>query len=74
MSIGIPEIAILLVLLLGIVGTVFWIMMIVDCATRQSDPDRLVWIVIILFTHFIGATLYYFIQRPKGAPRGPGGS
>jgi hypothetical protein len=72
MSIGIPEILILLVLFVGIVGTIFWVMMIVDCATRQKDPDRVVWIIIIVFTHFIGATLYYFIQRPKGAGGGQG--
>ncbi len=67
MSIGIPEIIILVVLFLGIVGTVFWIKMIIDCATREKDPDRLIWLLIIIFTHFIGATIYYFVQRPKSA-------
>lgn len=67
MSIGIPEILILMIVFLGIVGTVFWIKMIIDCATREKDPDRLIWILIIVFTHFIGATIYYFVQRPKSA-------
>ena len=60
-SIGIPELAILL---LVVSGTVFWIWMIVECATKDKDPDRLVWTIIIVFTHVIGAALYFFIRRP----------
>jgi membrane-associated phospholipid phosphatase len=67
MSLGIPEILILIVVFLGIVGTIFWIKMIIDCATREKDHDRLIWILIIVFTHFIGALIYYFVQRPKSA-------
>lgn len=62
MSVGLPEILFLLVLGLG---TIFWIWMIVECATKERDPDRLVWIIIIVFTHVIGAALYFFVQRPK---------
>ena len=61
LSIGIPELAILL---LVVAGTVFWIWMIVECATKDKDPDRLVWTIIIVFTHIIGAALYFFIRRP----------
>lgn len=45
----------------------FWLWMLVDCATREpsQDNDKLVWVIIIVFTHFIGALLYYFIRRPK---------
>lgn len=60
-SIGVPELAILL---LALLGTVFWIWMIVECATKDKDPDRLVWTIIIVFTHIIGAALYFFIRRP----------
>ncbi len=67
MSIGIPEIVFVLAALLMIAGTVFWIRMIIDCATREKDPERLIWIIIIVFTHFIGAAIYYFVQRPKSA-------
>jgi membrane-associated phospholipid phosphatase len=67
MSIGIPELLILMVVFLAVVGTVFWIKMIIDCATREKGPDRLIWIIIIVFTHFIGAAIYYFVQRPKSA-------
>ncbi len=60
-SIGVPELVILLAVA---TGTVFWIWMIADCATKDKEPDRLIWIVIIVFTHFVGAALYFFIRRP----------
>ncbi len=62
MSLGLFELLILLVLGLG---TAFWIWMIVECATKERDPDRLIWTIIIVFTHVIGAVIYFVIQRPK---------
>lgn len=47
-------------LLLG----VFWVWMLVDCANSPlPSGDKTAWILIILFTHILGATLYYFIPR-----------
>ena len=52
---------------LGLVGTVFWIWMLIDCATKETDRDntKLVWILIIIFTHWIGALIYLLVRRPK---------
>lgn len=52
--------------LIGIFGTIFWIWMIVDCATNEPSEgqDKVVWILVILFTHFIGACIYFFVRRP----------
>ena len=54
-------------MLIGVLGTVFWIWMIVDCALHESSTgnDKIVWILVILFTHLIGALLYYFVRRPR---------
>ncbi len=63
---GIIEIIALLVLLpLCLLGTIFWIWMLVDCATKESNQgsDKVVWILIIIFTHFIGALIYFFVRR-----------
>jgi Phospholipase_D-nuclease N-terminal len=51
----------------GILSTIFWIWMLIDCLTKEPDQGstKLVWAVVILFTHFIGALLYYFIRRPE---------
>lgn len=47
---------------------VFWIWMIIDCVNNkqlQQGNDKLVWILIIVFTNWIGALIYFFVQRPK---------
>jgi Phospholipase_D-nuclease N-terminal len=53
-------------LLLGITGLVFWAWMIVDCATKEPSQgnDKIVWILVIIFT-WIGALIYYFVRRPQ---------
>lgn len=50
-----------------IAGTIFWILMIVECATKEADTGntKIVWIIILVFTHIIGALLYYFVRRPE---------
>jgi prolipoprotein diacylglyceryltransferase len=61
---GLVLVWILLVLLLG---SVFWIWMLVDCATKESDTGntKVVWVIILVFTHIIGAAIYYFVRRPQ---------
>jgi hypothetical protein len=42
----------------------FWIWMIVDCA--QNEPpsnDKVVWMLIVIFLNWIGATIYFFARR-----------
>lgn len=49
----------------GLLGTIFWIWMLVECATRErNDTEKIVWVLIIIFTHILGAALYFFIRRP----------
>ncbi len=53
--------------ILPTLAEMFWIWMLVDCATRKSSEgnDKVVWIIIIIFTNFIGALIYLFVKRPK---------
>jgi hypothetical protein len=53
--------------ILPILVGIFWIWMLVDCATKESSEgnDKIVWIIIIIFTNFIGALIYFFVRRPK---------
>lgn len=52
---------------IGVAGTAFWIWMLVECITRESSEgnDKLVWILVILFTHLLGALIYLIVRRPK---------
>ncbi|MCX6143489.1 MAG: PLD nuclease N-terminal domain-containing protein [Ignavibacteriales bacterium] len=68
MGLGLPEVFLLLVVLgIGVLGTAFWIWMLIDCATKESSEgnERLVWVVIVVFTHIIGAAIYFFVRRPQ---------
>ena len=52
---------------LGVLGTAFWIWMLVECATKEPNEgnSQVVWIIIIVFTNLIGAALYFFVRRPQ---------
>ena len=54
-----------IVLVLG--TTALWIWMIVDCATNEAPEgnEKLVWILVIVMTGFIGALIYLLARRPK---------
>ena len=69
MSSGLNFLALLSLVFLGIgiLGTAFWIWMLVECATKESAEgnDKTVWVLIILFTHAIGAALYFIVRRPR---------
>ena len=45
----------------------FWIWMLVHAITNTglTDIEKLIWVIVILFTHFIGAVIYFFVGRPK---------
>jgi len=53
--------------LLFILGSIFWIWMLIVAATKEpSTGDKILWVIIIIFTHVIGAAIYYFVRH---APR-----
>ena len=45
----------------------FWIWMLIDCATNEPDTgnNKVVWIIIIVFAHIIGAILYWIVRRDQ---------
>jgi hypothetical protein len=60
----------------GIGGLVLWILMLIDAIQRPltdfpqaaDENTRLLWILIILLTGFVGAAVYYFmVKRPPAS-------
>ena len=51
----------------GALTTAFWIWMLIDCAKNEprKGNDRIVWVLIIVISHFLGALIYYFARRPE---------
>ncbi len=56
-----------LAICVAIGATVFWVWMVIDCATKEPSEgnDKIVWLLIILLTNIIGALIYYFVRRPQ---------
>lgn len=50
---------------IGIGSFVFWVMMLVDVIQRKfKDPnEKLIWILVIIFAHIVGALIYYFLVK-----------
>jgi hypothetical protein len=48
-----------------IVATLFWVWMLIDCIMNKSISDRqkIAWIIVLIFTHLIGALLYLCFGR-----------
>jgi hypothetical protein len=64
------------IMVISVGGLVLWILMLIDAVQRPvqefpgtpDDNTRLLWVLIIALTGFIGATVYYFmVRRPLGA-------
>lgn len=47
-----------------ILTTIFWIWMLVDCILNKKmrGSSKIFWFLIILFTNFVGALIYYFME------------
>ena len=57
----------LVVFALSILAFVFWILMLIDCVKRKfkEDTEKIIWVLVLIFTGIIGALIYYFIVKNK---------
>ncbi len=53
--------------LIGILGFVFWLITLIDSATRKfkNSSDKIVWVLVIVLTGLIGSLIYYFVVYSK---------
>jgi hypothetical protein len=56
-----------IVAVLGIAAFAFWIWMLIAAIQNKglTDGEKIGWVLAIVFLHFIGALLYFFIGHPK---------
>lgn len=56
-------------LILAVLTSLFRIRMLIDCATnaRLEGTPKIVWLLVILFLHVLGAVIYFAVGRPKNA-------
>lgn len=64
---GLGILLILLAVALGIALMAFWIWMLISAIKNKSlrDGERVGWVLAIVFFHFIGSLLYFFIAHPR---------
>jgi hypothetical protein len=57
----------LFVFLAAVFSFVVWLAALVDCATKEPGEgnDKIVWVIIIVFTQVIGAVLYLLVRWPQ---------
>jgi len=55
-------------LLIGLGGTILWIWALIHCIQnrRLNDGEKALWVFLIVFTHFIGAIIYFAVGRSAG--------
>jgi len=63
---GFGILCVLPMVLLGVLGTIFWVWMLVECLTKESSEgnDKLIWALVIVLTNVVGAAIYYVARRP----------
>ena len=51
--------------LFWIVTSIFWLWMLIECIMNPvlTTGAKIVWLLVIIFLHFIGALLYFFLAR-----------
>ena len=44
----------------------FWIWMLIDCIINEPSEgnDKIVWMLVIILTNWIGALIYFFVRQP----------
>ena len=67
LGLGVIELA-LVSLILG--GFAFWLWMIVDCISHETDTgNKIAWLLVILLANVLGAPLYFFVRKLTRASR-----
>ncbi len=56
-----------LIVLFIAVGSMFWVLVLVDCLRNEPSEgnERLIWALVMVLTTFVGAVLYLILRRPK---------
>ena len=51
--------------ILGVLSFIFWLWMLIDCLKRgfAKPADKIAWILVLIFLYFLGAVIYYFVER-----------
>ena len=56
--------------ILGLITTIFWIWMIIDCIGNGAltGTSKIVWLLVVIFLPLLGSLLYFFLARGGARP------
>ncbi|HEX4792727.1 MAG TPA: PLD nuclease N-terminal domain-containing protein [Humisphaera sp.] len=58
-----------ILLVLALIGSIFWIWALVDClSSPMPTGEKVMWFFVIVFLHFIGALVYVAVARVPHQP------
>jgi len=57
----------IVVFVVGILAFIFWLRMLIHAA-KSTDPSKVAWIILIVFTNLLGAIIYYFAAKKSAVP------
>ena len=54
--------------LLSVAYVAFWLWMLIHAIKNKGlgDGEKVVWVLVLIFLHFLGPILYFFMGRPRG--------
>jgi len=59
----------ILVWAIVLLGSIFVIWMLIDCLTSSLPTnEKILWVLVIIFLHLLGALLYFFVKRGPRVP------
>ena len=62
----------ILVWIIAIAASIFWIWMLIDCLVSSLPTnEKILWALVIVFTHLLGALIYFFVKRSGSGSNRP---
>ncbi len=55
-------------IVIGLALTIFWVLELIDVCRREfrDSNTKLLWILVVVLAHGLGALIYYFAGKPQG--------
>jgi hypothetical protein len=56
-----------MIALLVLLTSLFWLWMLIHAITNRglNDGEKIAWVLVVFFGHFVGALIYFVVGKPK---------
>ena len=61
-------------MIIALLASLFWLWMLIDVLTSNMEgTEKIVWLLIVLFLHLLGAIIYFAVKRSSARSAGRAG-